>query len=70
MGDFDCLGHVDLIKRYAAGQGMFVIGKENNAARLDQETLGFHESIRRNGKSARSEVIKKEIIMESIDSPI
>ena len=49
-----------LIKRQ--GKGTFVIGEENNAARLDQETLGFHESIRRNGKSARSEVIKKEII--------
>ena len=49
-----------LIKRQ--GKGTFVIGEENKAARLDQETLGFHESIRRNGKSARSEVIKKEII--------
>ena len=38
-----------LIKRQ--GKGTFVIGEENNAARLDQETLGFHESIRRNGKA-------------------
>lgn len=49
-----------LLKRQ--GKGTFVIDEDNTAARLDQEPLGFHESIRRNGKSARSEVIKKEII--------
>lgn len=31
-GDFDCLGHVDLIKRYAAGQGISIRLEDNEEA--------------------------------------
>ena len=32
-GDFDCMGHVDLIKRYAAGQGVSIRLEEDEKRR-------------------------------------
>ena len=43
------------------GKGTFVIGEENRA-RLDCGVEGFHESIRKNGRSVSSEIVDKQII--------
>ena len=48
-----------LIKKQ--GKGTFVIGEENRA-RLDCGVEGFHESIRKNGRSVSSEIVDKQII--------
>ncbi len=43
------------------GKGTFVIGKETRA-RLDRGVVGFHESIRKNGRSVTSEIVERQII--------